>query len=167
MIAALLSPTFGIATAFIGTYLVLRLVLAFAVGVDGMRDDLIRRQVWLLPVRDAFIATEDRNFYHHHGIDVSGIARAAWSDYHHERFQGASTITQQLARALFLSNQVSISRKIQEALLAIEIRRNLRHDCVSDLPRNLLDELLDAHIHSATEKDEMNESAFRFTPLRM
>jgi ceramide glucosyltransferase len=54
VIAALLSPTFGIATAFIGTYLVLRFVSAFAVGVDGMRDDLIRRQVWLLPVRDAF-----------------------------------------------------------------------------------------------------------------
>ena len=69
-------------------------------------------------VRDAFIATEDRNFYHHHGIDPVGIVRAAVADYRHEQFQGASTITQQVARALFLSNEVSFSRKIQEALLA-------------------------------------------------
>ncbi|GAC1404797.1 MAG: hypothetical protein NVSMB64_08590 [Candidatus Velthaea sp.] len=74
-------------------------------------------------VRNAFVATEDRNFYSHHGVDIGGIARAAFADWRHERFQGASTITQQLARALFLSNEVSISRKIQEALLAIEIER--------------------------------------------
>ena len=74
-------------------------------------------------VRNAFVATEDRNFYVHHGIDFVGIARAAYADYRHDRFQGASTITQQLARALFLSNEVSISRKIQEALLAMEIER--------------------------------------------
>ncbi len=74
-------------------------------------------------VRDAFIATEDRNFYRHHGVDFGGIARAAYADYRHEQFQGASTITQQLARALFLSNEVSISRKVQEALLAMEIER--------------------------------------------
>src|SRR6202049_1983265 len=72
-------------------------------------------------VRYCFVATEDRNFYKHHGIDFFGIIRAAWADYRHDRFQGASTITQQLARKLFLSNEVSISRKIQEALLAIEI----------------------------------------------
>jgi penicillin-binding protein 1A len=74
-------------------------------------------------VRNAFIATEDRNFYNHHGVDMGGIARAAYADWRHEQFQGASTITQQLARALFLSNEVSMSRKIQEALLAIEIER--------------------------------------------
>ncbi len=74
-------------------------------------------------VRDAFVANEDHNFYKHHGVDFSGIARAALADYRHEQLQGASTITQQLARALFLTNQVSISRKIQEALLAMEIER--------------------------------------------
>jgi penicillin-binding protein 1A len=74
-------------------------------------------------VQRAFVATEDRNFYTHHGIDFYGIVRAAWADYHHDQFQGASTITQQLARKLFLSNEVSISRKIEEALLAIEIER--------------------------------------------
>jgi penicillin-binding protein 1A len=74
-------------------------------------------------LRNAFVATEDTRFYRHHGIDFGGIARAAWADYRHKQFQGASTITQQLARALFLSNEVSISRKIQEALLAMEIER--------------------------------------------
>src|ERR1019366_6125399 len=74
-------------------------------------------------VRNAFIATEDRNFYNHHGVDLGGIARAAYADYRHEQFQGASTITQQLARKLFLNDEVSLSRKIEEALLAIEIER--------------------------------------------
>ncbi len=74
-------------------------------------------------VRNAFIATEDRNFYNHHGVDLGGIARAAYADWRHEQFQGASTITQQLARKLFLTDEVSISRKIEEALLAIEIER--------------------------------------------
>jgi penicillin-binding protein 1A len=74
-------------------------------------------------VRNAFIATEDRNFYNHHGVDIGGIARAAYADYRHEQFQGASTITQQLARKLFLNDEVSLSRKVEEALLAIEIER--------------------------------------------
>jgi penicillin-binding protein 1A len=74
-------------------------------------------------VREAFVATEDRNFYRHHGVDFYGIVRAGIADYRHRDLQGASTITQQLARALFLSNERSISRKIQEALLAMEIER--------------------------------------------
>jgi len=89
-------------------------------------------------VRNAFIATEDRNFYSHHGVDMGGIARAAYADWRHERFQGASTITQQLARALFLSNEVSVSRKIQEALLAIEIERYYTKDEILERYLNLI-----------------------------
>ena len=89
-------------------------------------------------VRNAFVATEDRNFYHHHGVDFTGIARAAYADWRHERFQGASTITQQLARALFLSNEVSISRKVQEALLAIEIERYYTKDEILERYLNLI-----------------------------
>ena len=89
-------------------------------------------------VRNAFVATEDRNFYHHHGVDLGGIARAAYADWRHERFQGASTITQQLARALFLSNEVSISRKVQEALLAIEIERYYTKDEILERYLNLI-----------------------------
>ncbi len=89
-------------------------------------------------VRKAFVATEDRTFYKHHGIDFYGIIRAAWADYRHYRFQGASTITQQLARKLFLSDEISISRKIQEALLAIEIERYYTKDEILERYLNLM-----------------------------
>lgn len=89
-------------------------------------------------VRNAFVANEDHNFYVHHGVDFGGIARAALADYRHERFQGASTITQQLARALFLSNEVSISRKVQEALLAMEIERYYTKDEILERYLNLI-----------------------------
>lgn len=89
-------------------------------------------------VRDAFIATEDAHFYRHHGVDFGGIARAAVADYRHERFQGASTITQQLARDLFLSDQVSIKRKLEEALLAIEIERYYTKDEILERYLNLI-----------------------------
>ena len=89
-------------------------------------------------VRNAFVATEDRNFYSHHGVDFGGIVRAAYADWRHERFQGASTITQQLARALFLSNEVSISRKIQEALLALEIERYYTKDEILERYLNII-----------------------------
>jgi len=89
-------------------------------------------------VRDAFIATEDAHFYQHHGVDFGGIARAALADWRHEQFQGASTITQQLARGLFLSNEVSYSRKIQEALLALEIERYYTKDEILERYLNLI-----------------------------
>jgi penicillin-binding protein 1A len=89
-------------------------------------------------VQHAFVANEDHNFYVHHGVDFGGIARAALADYRHEEFQGASTITQQLARALFLSNEVSISRKVQEALLAMEIERYYTKDEILERYLNLI-----------------------------
>ncbi len=89
-------------------------------------------------VRYCFVATEDRNFYRHHGVDFFGIMRAAWADYRHDQFQGASTITQQLARKLFLSNEVTVSRKIQEALLAIEIERYYTKDEILERYLNIM-----------------------------
>ncbi len=89
-------------------------------------------------VRNAFIATEDAHFYQHHGVDFGGIARAALADWRHQAFQGASTITQQLARGLFLSNEVSVSRKIQEALLALEIERYYTKDEILERYLNLI-----------------------------
>ncbi|HYW52647.1 MAG TPA: PBP1A family penicillin-binding protein [Dongiaceae bacterium] len=91
-----------------------------------------------VPVRNAFIATEDAHFYQHHGIDFAGIARAALADYRHERLQGASTITQQLARKLFLSDEVTASRKIQEALLAMEIERYYTKDEILERYLNIM-----------------------------
>src|ERR1700729_4212270 len=89
-------------------------------------------------VREAFIANEDHNFYSHHGVDFGGIVRAAFADLTHQQLQGASTITQQLARRLFLNDEVSISRKVQEALLAIEIERYYTKDEILERYLNII-----------------------------
>ncbi|MDE1149172.1 MAG: PBP1A family penicillin-binding protein [Azospirillaceae bacterium] len=77
----------------------------------------------------AVLAVEDRRFYGHFGIDPIGIARAAWTDYRtgHMR-QGASTITQQLARNLFLSPAKNMRRKVQEAMLALMLEHRYSKD---------------------------------------
>lgn len=76
-------------------------------------------------VVEAFTSAEDKNFFNHPGIDPSGIARAAVKDVfnilQHKRLEGASTITQQVAKNFLLNNQVKFSRKLREAILAIRI----------------------------------------------
>ena len=78
-------------------------------------------------LQDAFIATEDRTFYTNIGISFRGIGRAAAVDvtHHFQRssLQGASTISQQLARTLYLSQKDTVSRKVKEAVLAVELNR--------------------------------------------
>jgi penicillin-binding protein 1A len=75
-------------------------------------------------LRDALISIEDKDFYRHWGINVSRILGAAYRDIQSRgRVQGASTLTMQLARNLFLSPDRSFQRKIQEAVLAIQIER--------------------------------------------
>src|SRR5438105_7805286 len=75
-------------------------------------------------LRDALISIEDKNFYRHWGINVWRIAGAAYRDLTSGgRLQGASTLTMQLARNLFLSPDRSFHRKVQETLLAIQIER--------------------------------------------
>ena len=75
-------------------------------------------------VPGAFVAVEDRRFYEHGGFDPIGIARAIAADVVKGRTaQGASTITQQLARNLFLSNDQTLERKAQELVLAVEIEQ--------------------------------------------
>ncbi len=75
-----------------------------------------------LPI--AFIAAEDQNFYNHYGYDFKGILRAAFNTVFKGNTQGGSTITQQLARTLFLSNEKTLSRKLQEAILTARIEMN-------------------------------------------
>ncbi|MBM4138979.1 MAG: PBP1A family penicillin-binding protein [Nitrospira sp.] len=71
----------------------------------------------------AVIATEDARFFEHSGLDYVGILRAAWTNIRHggEKVEGASTITQQLARSLFLSSERSYERKIRELILAYQM----------------------------------------------
>ncbi len=79
--------------------------------------------------RDAVIAVEDANFYRHPGVDPQGMVRAAIRNLIRRRWsQGASTITQQLARTLFLTREKVLHRKVQEMLLAIEIEQRFSKD---------------------------------------
>ena len=76
-------------------------------------------------LQNAVIATEDERFYQHWGIDVIGVARAFLVNIASGGLrEGASTITQQLARTLFLTQEKTLSRKIREALLSIQIEKN-------------------------------------------
>ncbi len=74
---------------------------------------------------DAVIATEDRNFYHHFGIDPFGLLRATFANLRaHHVVQGGSTITQQVAKNVFLTPERSLARKIREMVLAISLERH-------------------------------------------
>jgi penicillin-binding protein 1A len=85
----------------------------------------------------AFIAIEDRRFYKHHGIDPRGILRAMWVNLRAGRtVQGGSTITQQLARNLFLSTDKTISRKLKEVLYAVWLEWHLKKDQILELYLN-------------------------------
>src|SRR5215471_4149039 len=76
-------------------------------------------------LRDAIISTEDKSFEHHWGINFWRVLGATWRDVTSgSRAQGASTLTMQLSRNLFLSSERHFSRKIQEAMLAIQIERH-------------------------------------------
>ncbi len=91
-------------------------------------------------VVDAFLSAEDKNFYSHHGIDPLSIVRAAILDlgrWHDRRRPiGASTITQQVAKNMLLTNQLSVARKVKEILLAIRIDESLSKDHILELYLN-------------------------------
>jgi penicillin-binding protein 1A len=91
-------------------------------------------------VINGFLAAEDKNFYEHGGLDFTGIARAvvnlAQNYGSSRRPQGASTITQQVAKNFLLTNEVSYTRKIKEALLALKIERTYSKDKILELYLN-------------------------------
>ena len=91
-------------------------------------------------VTNAFVAAEDKNFYSHPGVDVYGIMRAGMLYVENygsgRRPQGASTITQQVAKNFLLNNQVSFERKIKEALLALRIERTYSKQKILELYLN-------------------------------
>ena len=89
-------------------------------------------------LKNAFLAAEDARFYQHHGIDYKGIARAVWllATTSDKRVPGGSTITQQVARQFFLSQEYSYKRKLAEILLAMRIERELSKDEIFELYLN-------------------------------
>jgi penicillin-binding protein 1A len=85
----------------------------------------------------AFIAIEDRRFYSHWGVDPWGIARAGFRNvFHRGGVEGGSTITQQLAKNLFLTQERTLSRKIQEAILAVWLEHKYSKDQILELYLN-------------------------------
>jgi penicillin-binding protein 1A len=88
-------------------------------------------------LKEALIATEDRKFYTHSGIHLKGIARALIKDILAGEFvEGASTITQQLAKTLFLTSRKTVVRKIKEAILAFQLERRYTKDEILELYLN-------------------------------
>ena len=88
------------------------------------------------PLIEALIATEDRNFYHHHGVSPRGIARAVVSNITGGKRQGGSTLTQQLVKNFYLSPERTLKRKVNEAFMAMLIE--LHYD---------KDEILEAYLN--------------------
>lgn len=91
-------------------------------------------------VKNAFIAAEDQNFYKHKGVDMVAVARAVVSNLKNrgkgKRPEGASTITQQVAKNFLLTNEVSVTRKIKEAILAYRMEQAMSKDKLLELYLN-------------------------------
>ncbi|MDP3024834.1 MAG: PBP1A family penicillin-binding protein [candidate division Zixibacteria bacterium] len=114
-------------------------------GSDGkIFKEFYTERRTLIPLRemppyllDALLSVEDRKFYHHWGIDLTGTARAlATALLRLKKIEGASTITQQLARTLFLTLEKTLTRKIKEALTAIKIERTYSKDEILEMYLN-------------------------------
>ena len=91
-------------------------------------------------IKYAFLASEDKNFYNHYGVDIIAIIRAFFTNilntYSDRRVVGASTITQQVVKNLLLSNELSYSRKIKEIILSIRIENILDKNSILELYLN-------------------------------
>jgi 1A family penicillin-binding protein len=110
-------------------------------GHPWFRMDEQRRDVSLDQIapdlQHAVVAVEDHRFYHHPGIDPIGTTRALWRDARGgSRLEGGSTLTQQLARTLFLSNKRTLGRKLQEAVLALLLEQELSKKQILELYLN-------------------------------
>lgn len=88
-------------------------------------------------IKEATIAIEDERFLSHPGIDPKGIARALYANYRAKRTtQGASTLTQQLARNIFLNQKRTLNRKLQEMFLAVQLERNFSKEQILEMYLN-------------------------------
>jgi len=91
-------------------------------------------------VINAFLSAEDKNFFYHPGVDAKGIIRASINNiknlFTSRRLEGASTITQQVAKNFLLTNEISLNRKIKEAILAFRIERALSKERILELYLN-------------------------------
>ena len=89
---------------------------------------------------NCFLVSEDINFYSHIGIDYRGIARAFYKNilktFTNKRLEGASTITQQVAKNFLLTNEISYTRKIKEIIIALRMEKVLKKEQIMELYLN-------------------------------
>jgi penicillin-binding protein 1A len=117
----------------------------------------------------AFLSAEDKNFYKHNGVDPEGIVRAALRNFRSGSKQGASTITQQVAKNFLLSNEQTLERKAKEALLALRIESAFSKDRILELYLNeiFLGTLIpgrNVHGIAAASLEYFNKSVHELTP---
>ena len=110
--------------------------------IDFSKEKRIFVPYNLIPpkVINSFLSAEDKNFFTHPGVDAKGVLRAILNNIsnliHSKRLEGASTITQQVAKNFLLSNEISLSRKVKEAILAFRIERALSKKRILELYLN-------------------------------
>jgi penicillin-binding protein 1A len=112
-------------------------------GDGSLLAEYARERRLFLPIQavpkmvvGAFLSAEDKNFYRHSGIDPEGIIRAAVNNFRRGTKQGASTITQQVAKNFLLSNEQTVERKVREALIALRIESAFSKDRILELYLN-------------------------------
>ena len=114
-------------------------------GDGGLLAEYAKERRLYLPIQamprlliSAYLSAEDKNFYTHNGIDPEGIARAVVTNFRNRgsRQQGASTITQQVAKNFLLSGELSYERKIREALIALKLESTFSKDKILELYLN-------------------------------
>lgn len=119
-------------------------------------------------VKHAFLAAEDQNFFSHGAIDLLAIARAGVTDVLQygkgRRPLGASTITQQVAKNMLLGNEMSVTRKIREALLAMRIEQTLSKDRILELYLNEIYLGVQSYGVAAAAQSYFNKSLTELTP---
>ena len=136
-------------------------------GQPWFRMDEQRHDVTLDAIapalRNAVVAVEDHRFYHHIGIDPIGLGRAVFRDVRRGgRMEGGSTLTQQLARTLFLSNKRTIARKAQEAVIALLLEQELSKKQILELYLNRV--FLSAGVYGV---ETMSENMFGKAAARL
>jgi 1A family penicillin-binding protein len=105
----------------------------------GQNREIVRLNEIADSFKQAIIAIEDQRFYRHFGIDLHGTLRAVWVNLRSmDKVQGASTLTQQLARNLYLSHERTWSRKLKEAVYALQLELNFSKDEILELYLNTI-----------------------------
>ncbi len=130
--------------------------LVFQIPPKGVIDVPLRD----IPIKlqQALIATEDAGFYHHQGFSLRGYIRAAIYDIiHHSYAQGASTITQQLAKFVYLSDAKTLTRKLQQLILAIQIAKHYSKAQVLDMYFN--------HVYFGNDATGIQQAAYTYFGL--